>query len=99
MLAVLRTRNGEHSTRPESPVATHATQFQHLIDSEGVKILDREDNWFRRGVKEAIHIRKTGSELNKNRGRHHLPTVYNKPIVSHDSDPSGSDHVTSPDQQ
>ena len=96
----LRTRTDEHSTRPESPVTTHASQLQHLIDSEGVKILiDREDNWFRRGVKEAIHIKKTGSELNKDRRQHHLNTVYNKLIVSLDSDPSGSDHMTSPDHQ
>ena len=35
----LRTRTEKHSMRPEPPVATHSTQFQHLIDSEGVKIL------------------------------------------------------------
>ena len=39
---------------------------------QGVNVLDKEDNWFRRGVKEAINIKWTSSDLNRDRGRHHL---------------------------
>ena len=42
-----------------SPVGEHSANFQHDIDWEGVKVLDKEDNWFRRGVKEAINIKRT----------------------------------------
>ncbi len=51
------------------------------IDWEGVKVLDKETNWFRRGVKEAINIKRTNSDLNRDRGRHHLPRSYNRIIL------------------
>ena len=73
----LRTRLSEHE-RPTSPVAEHTIREQHHIDWDGVRILDREEDWFRRGVREAIHIRRLGSDLNRDRGRHDLPVVYNK---------------------
>ena len=82
----LRTRLSEHE-RPTSPVGEHASKEQHQIDWEGVRILDREDNWYRRGVREAIHIRRTGSDLNRDRGRHDLPVVYNK-LLSLDTNQS-----------
>ena len=66
---------------------------------ELAKVLDKEDNWFRRGVKEAINIKRTNSDLNRDRGRHHLPSSYNRLISSRDSSPSGLGHVTSPISQ
>ena len=59
--------------REASPVGRHMRQTGHTIDWEGTKILDREANWFRRGVKEAIHIRRRHPDLNLDQGRHHLP--------------------------
>ena len=94
----LKTRLDEHS-RPSSPVGEHSANFQHDIDWEGVKVLDKEDNWFRRGVKEAINIKRTSSDLNRDRGRHHLPSAYNRLISLRDSSPSGLGHVTSPNSQ
>ena len=73
----LRTRLSEHE-RPTSPVGEHANKEQHKIDWDGVRILDREEDWYRRGVREAIHIRRSGSDLNRDRGRHDLPVVYNR---------------------
>ena len=37
--------------------------------------------WYKRGVREAIQIRRTGSDLNRDRGRHDLPVVYNKLLL------------------
>ncbi len=93
----LKTRLNEHS-RPSSPVGEHSANFRHDINWEGVRVLDREDNWFRRGVKESIHIRRTGSALNKDEGRHHLPRSYDR-LLSRDSSPSGSGHVTPSNSQ
>ena len=75
---ILKTRLDEHRDRPTSPVYEHANTKQHVIDWEGVLILDKEVNRFRRGVREAIQIRRTGSDLNRDRGRHELPVIYNK---------------------
>ena len=94
----LKTRLDEHS-RPSSPVGEHSANFQHDIDWEGVKVLDKEDNWFRQGVKEAINIKQTSSDLNRDRGRHHLPSAHDRVISSRDSSPSGLGHVTSPNSQ
>ena len=80
----LRYRLSEHE-RPTSPVGEHGKQ--HSIDWEGVRILDREANWYKRGVREAIQIRRTGSDLNRDRGRHDLPVVYNK-LLSLDTNQS-----------
>ena len=41
-----------------------------------------EENWFKRGVKEAIAIRKLRPTLNKDDGRFHLSKVYDKMIRS-----------------
>ncbi|XP_071491393.1 uncharacterized protein [Diadema antillarum] len=87
----LKTRLDEHA-RPSSPVGAHASF--HDIDWDGVKVLDREDNWYKRGVKEAINIRRTKSDLNKDQGRHHLPRTYDHLILSRDSRPSRRGHVT-----
>ena len=59
--------------RESSPVGHHMRRTGHTIDWEGTEILDREANWFRRGVKEAMHIRRRHPDLNRDQGRHHLP--------------------------
>ena len=47
----LRTRLNEHE-RPTSPVAEHTIKEHHQIDWDGVRILDREEDWYRIGVRE-----------------------------------------------
>ena len=39
-------------------------------------VLCTEENWFKRGVKEAIAIKKTKPTLNKDQGRYHLSAIY-----------------------
>ena len=48
------------------------------------KLLCTEENWFKRGVKEAIAIRKIKPTLNQDDGRYHLSTMYNELIKSSD---------------
>ena len=48
----------------------------------GWKILCTEENWFARGVKEAIAIRKIRPTLNADAGRFHLSPMYDKLIQS-----------------
>ena len=47
------------------------------IDWDNVKIFDKESDWPRKGVKEAIYIRTKRSDLNKDQGRHRLTKAYN----------------------
>ena len=44
--------NGNHSA-----VFRHIIESGHQIDVNDVTILDREENWFGRGVKEAVWVR------------------------------------------
>ncbi len=42
-------------------------------------------DWFRRGIAEAIWIAKENPSLNRDRGRHTLPPVYNQLLSSRDA--------------
>ncbi len=61
----------EHQ-RDSSPVSQHAKDSGHPVNYDHVKVLDRESGWFRRGIKESIHILKSPSDLNRDRGRYSL---------------------------
>ena len=63
----------EKHHREVSPVGRHMCQMGHTIDWGGTKILDCKANWFRRGVKEAIHICRRHPDVNLDQGRHQLP--------------------------
>ncbi len=75
----LGTRLDEHRRKSgvNSVVVGHTTQTNHDIDWPKVKILDREDRWYERGVREAAHIRLERPSLNRDAGRFQLPGIYN----------------------
>ena len=81
----LKTRLAEHR-RPSSsssPVVQHTKHTKHTINWNNVKVLDQDSNWFNRVVREAINIYRHPSSLNRDKGRHDLPPVYQS-ILSHD---------------
>ena len=57
---------------------------RHQVHFDKVKILDRENRYFERGVKEAVYISVHQPSLivNKDRGRHHLSSVYDPILTS-----------------
>ena len=57
---------------------------KHTFDQDEVKILDTEDRFFQRGVKEAVYIAAVKPDLNQALGRHPLPSAYKKLIESCD---------------
>ena len=72
-----------------SPVAMHVRDTGHNFPVDQAQILDQDESWFGRGVREACHIRIRGSSLNRDGGRYHLPAMYNS-ILSRQS-PSARD--------
>ena len=46
-----------HSSGLDSAVHLHLKEKVHSFDDNNVHILDREDRWFERGVKEAIYVK------------------------------------------
>ena len=45
-------------------------------------VLMIEENWYKRGLKEAITIKKLRPSLNKDQGRHNLSSIYEEFIRS-----------------
>ena len=72
----LGTRLKEHCSdrAPLSAVREHQQETGHSCTMEDVTILDKEDQWFRRRIKEAIHIHRHHSELKRDVG-YELPRV------------------------
>ena len=57
----------------------HIASMNHTMDWEGVRLPAKESDWKKRGVKEAMFIRKAGTHaINRDRGRHLLPEVFSK---------------------
>ena len=78
------TRFKEHTTRQGtiSDVKDHIKATGHKISIENTKIIDKEDNWHRRKIREAIHIARRSPTLNRDKGLE-LPPVYSS-LLSHD---------------
>ena len=55
----------------------HIDNPEHQVDMDGVKILA-----FKRGVREAIHVRMDQYSLNKDGGRYNLPSIWNNVLRS-----------------
>jgi hypothetical protein len=78
----LKMRMKEHR-REASPVDAHMSSRRHSFREEDISILATDHRWFQRGVKEAIYINAASADLNLDRGRHHLPPIYNSLIKTH----------------
>ena len=65
----------------DSAVYSHLKFADHKFDNKDVLILDKEHNWFERGVKEAIYVRLEEPTLNRGGGlRHNLSHAYDGAI-------------------
>jgi hypothetical protein len=63
-----------------SKVIEHMHNQDHFYTPNSITILDREEDWHARGIKESIHIRALNPSLNADQGRHKLPHCYNNII-------------------
>ena len=57
----------------KSTLTDHTTTENHLIDWEGVKVLDRESHRRRRLVKEVIWICKNKAAINRDEDNYEIP--------------------------
>ena len=79
----LKSRFAEH-LRPSS-ASSEVSQHIHR-DYPGhkaeVEVLDREDRWIERGIKEAIYIRVHRPDLSRDTGRYLLPHIWDNLLRS-----------------
>ena len=60
----------------KSAITDHVSQENHIIDWEGVKVMDRESQRSVRRVKEAIQIRRHTNNMNRDEGAYQLSHTY-----------------------
>ena len=68
----LKQRLKEHQ-KDSSPVGHHMGYNKHKVDSQNIRIVDRDSRWFQGSVREAIQIRSRSPTFNRDRDRHNLP--------------------------
>ena len=68
--------HGRKSSTNDSPMAHHIHHNKHRLDIKDTNILDQETDWTKRGIKEAIYIRKERPTLNRDEGRHRLSRAW-----------------------
>ena len=87
----LKIRFKEHTrlTRPLSAIGEHIESTGHDIYPNDIKVLDTEQTWLRRKIKEALYIKEHQPELNRDRG-YELAPIYDH-LVSRDC--TSSRHV------
>ncbi len=78
---MLEERIKDHITDPNSSIKQHHITTGHPLPSvndNGVKVIGREVNSFKRKVKEAIFIKTNDPVLNRNVGKFNLPPIYDQ---------------------
>ena len=63
-----------------SEVAKHMQQEYHEKEDIEYNIIGNECNWYRRGIREAIEIRKRAPTLNADQGRYYLSQIWTKTL-------------------
>ena len=77
--------NTHHYRIPRIIVRAPVYETEEMVHTPKVhqySVLCYDDNWYQRGVKEAIAINKLKPTLNQDEGRHHLSPIYSKLIRS-----------------
>ena len=70
------------SSGQDSAGHLHLKESGHSYEDSQVRVLEREDRWFERGVKETIHVQLKKTFLKRGGGlRHFLSPTYN--VVLH----------------
>ena len=69
-------------TEGNTEFAAHVASDTHTKEDLIFEVLGTQKNWWKRGVKEAIHIKKNEPNLNQDDGRHHLAPLYTPTIQS-----------------
>ena len=60
----------------------HARKNQHHFQKENVFVLASEQNWEKKGIKEALYIKALNPSINIDPGRHNLSAHFDKMMLS-----------------
>ena len=84
------TSKAEDTSTFQSAISEHCREHNHLMNWDSIKVIDREDNKFRRWVKESMHVRKlkVGIPMNRDKGGYELSHVWD-PLLRPTPTPPG----------
>ena len=63
-------------TEGNTVVSKHMATHDHQKNEVTVKAIAYDENWYTRGLREAIEIKKKRPTLNEDEGRYHLSPIY-----------------------
>ncbi|CAH1272571.1 Hypp4886 [Branchiostoma lanceolatum] len=66
----------------KSAITDHIARHNCIIDWEGAKVIDREDNRRTRWIKEAVWIRKTAPVMNRDEGAYKLSRIWDSVLTA-----------------
>ena len=74
-------------TEGATEVSKHNAEYNHIEGDFEMKAISYDKNFYTRGIREAIEIRKKNPSLNSDNGRYFLPKIYDL-VLSRDRNPS-----------
>ena len=73
-------RKVSERTYNKSALSDHQNQLNHVIDWEGIRVLDREAHQRNRQIREAVWIRRTRGAINRDEGAYDLSHIFD-PVI------------------
>ena len=70
------TRKSSQSVVHKSAISDHVVDKNHLIDWNEAEIIDKESDQYKHWIKEAIAIRKQGTNMNWDEGQYQLSHMF-----------------------
>lgn len=71
-----------HLTEGSTEVSKHVALQDHEQEDLAIKALAYDENWYTRGIREAMEIKKRRPEMNIDEGRYHLSVIYDNILRS-----------------
>ena len=62
-------------------VSKHMANHEHEKGDVTIRAITYDENWYTRGIREAIEIKRRIPTLNEDEGRYHLAPIYDNIIV------------------
>ena len=76
----MSTGSNQPLTEGSTEFSAHVATEDHTKEDFHFEVVMNESNWYKRGIKEAIAIKKLNPTLNLDEGRYHLSPIYNNLI-------------------
>ena len=83
-----------HLNEGQTEVSKHVATEEHDAGDVTIHTIDHDENWYTRGIREAIHIKKRRPTLNADEGRFNLNPIYDVILHPQNKEYKSSTHST-----